>query len=206
MISRFVSSSPMSGSVLMARSLDPASDSLSPSLSAPPLLTHCLGSLSKINKIFLKIKKNFWLSNGACSHKWCFWDNDRNHWACPGCHLLRLSRLIVHSRPTVYSGVKRRVYLKNMDEMLEVCHLRLCLNGGQSDHIFGQMSNGWMVKINIGSKLNIIQANLKNLSSIPENDWQCLLIISANTCFRLWIQSNRNSFLKHSYEDCWLQV
>ena len=49
MISRFVDSSPASGSVLTARSLEPASDSVSPSLSAPPLLVLCL-SLSKINK------------------------------------------------------------------------------------------------------------------------------------------------------------
>ena len=48
MISRFVSSSPTSGSVLSAGSLEPASDSVSPSLSALPLLTLCL-SLSKIN-------------------------------------------------------------------------------------------------------------------------------------------------------------
>ena len=52
-ISRFVSSSPASGSVLTAQSLDPASDSVSPSLSAPSCLTHTL-SLSKIN-----IKQNF---------------------------------------------------------------------------------------------------------------------------------------------------
>ena len=38
MISRFVGSSPGSGSVLTAWSPDPASDSVSPSLSAPPLL------------------------------------------------------------------------------------------------------------------------------------------------------------------------
>ena len=38
MISRFVSSSPVLGSVLTAQSLDPASDAVSPSLSAPPLL------------------------------------------------------------------------------------------------------------------------------------------------------------------------
>ena len=49
MILRFVSSSPTSGSVLTARSLEPPSDSVSPSLSAPPLLTLCL-SLSQINK------------------------------------------------------------------------------------------------------------------------------------------------------------
>ena len=38
MISPSVSSSPASGSVLTARSLEPTSDSVSPSLSAPPLL------------------------------------------------------------------------------------------------------------------------------------------------------------------------
>ena len=41
-ISQFVSSSPTSGSVLTARSLELALDSVSPSLSAPPLLTRCL--------------------------------------------------------------------------------------------------------------------------------------------------------------------
>ena len=45
-ISRSVSSSPASGSGLMAQSLKPASGSLSPSLSAPPLLMLCL-SLSQ---------------------------------------------------------------------------------------------------------------------------------------------------------------
>ena len=49
MISQFVSSSPASGSVLTAQSLESASDSVSPSLSVPPLLTLCL-SLSEINK------------------------------------------------------------------------------------------------------------------------------------------------------------
>ena len=39
MISQSVSSSPASGSVLMAQSLEPASDSVSPSLYAPPPLT-----------------------------------------------------------------------------------------------------------------------------------------------------------------------
>ena len=37
-ISPFMSSSPTSGSVLIAQSLEPASDSVSPSPSAPPLL------------------------------------------------------------------------------------------------------------------------------------------------------------------------
>ena len=41
MISRSVSSSPTSGSVLTAQSLDPASDSVSPSLS-DPFPTHAL--------------------------------------------------------------------------------------------------------------------------------------------------------------------
>ena len=42
MISRFVSSGPASGSVLTAQSLEPASGSVSPSVSAPPLLVLCL--------------------------------------------------------------------------------------------------------------------------------------------------------------------
>ena len=42
MISQFVSSSPLMGSVLTAQSLEPASDSASPSLSTPPLLMFCL--------------------------------------------------------------------------------------------------------------------------------------------------------------------
>ena len=46
--SQFVSSSPALGSVLTAGSLEPASDSVSLSLSAPPPLVL---SLSKINKM-----------------------------------------------------------------------------------------------------------------------------------------------------------
>ena len=46
MISRFTGSSPSSGSVLTAQNLEPASDSVSPSLFAPPLLALCL-SLSQ---------------------------------------------------------------------------------------------------------------------------------------------------------------
>ena len=49
MISRSVSSSPTLGSVLAARSLEPALDSVSPSLSALPLLVLYL-SLSLKNK------------------------------------------------------------------------------------------------------------------------------------------------------------
>ena len=46
MISWFLSSSPMLASVLTAQSLEPALDSLFPSVSAPPMLTLCL-SLSQ---------------------------------------------------------------------------------------------------------------------------------------------------------------
>ena len=53
MISQLLSSSPTSGTVLTARILEPASDSVSPSLSARHLLA-C--SLSKVNK---HSKKNF---------------------------------------------------------------------------------------------------------------------------------------------------
>ena len=53
MISQFVSSSPTSGSGLTAQSLEPASDSVSPCLSALPLLTPCLSHSQKwINIIF----------------------------------------------------------------------------------------------------------------------------------------------------------
>ena len=49
-ISRSVSPSPASGSVLRAQNLEPASDSVSPSLSAPPPVALSLFlSLSKIN-------------------------------------------------------------------------------------------------------------------------------------------------------------
>ena len=53
MISQFASSSPTSGSVLAAKSLESASDSVSPSpLSAPPPLTLCLSLSQKKKKIF----------------------------------------------------------------------------------------------------------------------------------------------------------
>ena len=45
-ISRSVGSGPASGSGLMAQNLEPGSDSVSPSLSAPPLFILCL-SLSQ---------------------------------------------------------------------------------------------------------------------------------------------------------------
>ena len=47
MISQLVSSSPTSGPVLTAQSLEPASDSVSPSLSALPPLVLCLSKLNK---------------------------------------------------------------------------------------------------------------------------------------------------------------
>ena len=40
MLSQFVGLSPVSGSMLTAQSLEPASDSVSPSLSAPPPSAH----------------------------------------------------------------------------------------------------------------------------------------------------------------------
>ena len=55
MISRFVGLSPALSSVLTAQSLEPASDSVSIHLSAPPLLILCV-SLSRNNKS-LKLKK-----------------------------------------------------------------------------------------------------------------------------------------------------
>ena len=55
MISRSVGSSPASGSVLTAQSLGPASDSVVPPLSAPPLLVLCVCvCLSLKNKYTLK--------------------------------------------------------------------------------------------------------------------------------------------------------
>ena len=44
---QLVSSSPASGSVLTAQSLEPTSDCVSPSLSAPPLLMLCLSLCQK---------------------------------------------------------------------------------------------------------------------------------------------------------------
>ena len=57
MISRFVSSSPALGSVLTAQSLEPASGSVSPSLSAPPMLMLCCSLSQKQRKIKKKKSK-----------------------------------------------------------------------------------------------------------------------------------------------------
>ena len=56
MILLFLSLSPVSGSVLTAWSLEPASDSVAPSLPAPPPLVLCL-HLSEINVKKKKEKK-----------------------------------------------------------------------------------------------------------------------------------------------------
>ena len=50
MISRFESLSPTSGFVLTAPSLEPVSDSVSPSLSASPRLVLCLSKINKCKK------------------------------------------------------------------------------------------------------------------------------------------------------------
>ena len=60
MISQFVSSIPTSGSVLTAQSLEPASDSVSPSLSAPSpahTLSLSLSQNKTLKKIFLSREK-----------------------------------------------------------------------------------------------------------------------------------------------------
>ena len=67
MISWFMSSSPALGSVLTAQSLEPALDSVSPSLAAPPPLTFCF-SLSKIKKNIKKIKKQKELGLSVFGH------------------------------------------------------------------------------------------------------------------------------------------
>ena len=57
MISQFLSSSPASGSVLTAQSLEPTLDSVSLTLSAPPLLTISLSlSLSKIKYTYFYLQ------------------------------------------------------------------------------------------------------------------------------------------------------
>ena len=59
MISRFVGSNPALGSVLTAQSLEAASDSASPSLSAPPSACSLPLSLSKIKNFFKRILFSF---------------------------------------------------------------------------------------------------------------------------------------------------
>ena len=56
MISRLMSLSPASDSVLTAQSLEPASDSASPSLCAPPLLVLCLSKMNKRKHLKFSIR------------------------------------------------------------------------------------------------------------------------------------------------------
>ena len=62
MTSQFVGSSPASGYTLSAQSLEPASDSGSPSLSAPPPLTLCLSKINTCKKKIL-ISNLAWADN-----------------------------------------------------------------------------------------------------------------------------------------------
>ena len=98
MISQFVGSSPAPGSVLMAQSLDPASDSVSPSLSAP-LRSLCLTLSLKRNKCN---KKNFFLKN--CQHEPHFtnWTPPRSEGNCPDWHRMFTVKpeLVGRSDPT----------------------------------------------------------------------------------------------------------
>ena len=75
MISRFMGSSPASGSVLTARSLEPASDSGSLSLSAPPLLALCLSLClcvrTKFNSIKTSLKERNQPSAGGGAGRGC---------------------------------------------------------------------------------------------------------------------------------------
>ena len=64
-ISQSVSSSPASGSVLTAQSLEPASDSVFPSLSALPPLMFCL---SKMNKHF----RGAWVAQSVKHPNWAW--------------------------------------------------------------------------------------------------------------------------------------
>ena len=57
MILLLVGSSLTSNSVLTAQSLEPALDSVSPSLSAPPLLTLCLSLSLSLSQKIINIKK-----------------------------------------------------------------------------------------------------------------------------------------------------
>ena len=70
MISQSVSSSPASGSVLTAQSLEPASDSVSPSLCDPPPFMLCLSLSQKTKYTFKKIKKK--ISAYAKAFNVCF--------------------------------------------------------------------------------------------------------------------------------------
>ena len=59
MVSRFMSWSPTSGSVLTAQSLEPASDTVSPSLSAPPLLVLSFSEI-KLKNVKKSARETVW--------------------------------------------------------------------------------------------------------------------------------------------------
>ena len=77
MISRSVNSSPASGSVLTAQSLEPASDSVSPSLSAPPLLMLCLSLSQKYINLKKKLKNS---PNSTPEKQITQWRNGQKTW------------------------------------------------------------------------------------------------------------------------------
>ena len=76
-ISRFVGSSPASGSVPTARSLEPASGSVSPSLSALPVLALCLSKINKCEQKCFKISLNqLWVEKHFRMISTDSWSND----------------------------------------------------------------------------------------------------------------------------------
>ena len=82
MISQFMGLSPVSGSVLRAQSLEPASDSVSPFLSLP-LTSSCCVYLSKINKNIKKRERGApgWLSQLSCQLRLRSWSCSPWVWA-----------------------------------------------------------------------------------------------------------------------------
>ena len=100
MFSPFTSLSPMSGSVLTIQSLEPALDSVFPSLHAPTLLAFCV-SLSKINKYFLKTKKVQYSSRKS-NISWS--KEDRNSFEILGLSNLGLERVIPIQRQKEAKG------------------------------------------------------------------------------------------------------
>ena len=81
MISQFVGSSPTLGSVLTAQGLEPVSDSVFPSLSAPPALTLCLSLSNKYFKIHVFKKKRSNQNPADAGKALCLPSNCLNlHW------------------------------------------------------------------------------------------------------------------------------
>ena len=115
MISRFVGSSPASGSVLTAQSPGPASDSASPSLSAPPLLAlfFSLKNKHKKNKNKLLKKDDFLRAETGWASTWSF-----NHQLCGECapnqsrSCRRRSRQTQEQRALITFDALRFIYSK----------------------------------------------------------------------------------------------